>query len=234
MKIGYTTIMHEPRIALDLSTDEYCILDLVYRLSVNPTAPVPGWCSMSKDNIAQFLGMPRRSLFRAIGKLTELDFLEKSTDGRLLKTTHKWIKNVVNFDFKNSGTHSAKVALDNSAGVALGHSAKVALNNNINNNNKKERDKGAFASLKIEFPSRLEQEILMPYKSKVKDFKKLILDFDATVQTEEFEKNVNYPANVLLARLGKFCRNWIQNQDRYATPTETINKQTNPNYATAI
>lgn len=216
MKIGYTTIMHEPRIKLDLTVSEYCVLDLVYRLSTNPTAPITGWCSMSKDNMHLFLGMTRRTLFNVLNRLEENGFLTKSSDGRLLQTTNKWIKNVVNFNFKISDMDSAKVALGDSAKFALGHSAKVALKNNINNNNKRENKNLAFSFLKSECESRLEQEILMKYKTKINDFEKFVLDFNDKVTIEKLD----YDADVLLARLATFARNWINNQNKYTQPKQ--------------
>ncbi len=222
MKIGYTTIMHEPRIELGLSTDEYCLLDLVYRLSTNPTAPVVGWCSMSKDTMVSFLGIKRRTLFRVIDRMEEAGYLEKSGDGRFLRTTMKWITNVVNFDYKVSGTHSAKVALGYSASSALGHSANVALKNNIYKNNNRESNNAlAFEFLKKNFQIRFEQEFMMRYGSKIKDLKKFQLDFDATVEKEELK----YTDRILFARLGQYARNWISNQDKFNSKTDNEEQQ---------
>lgn len=120
---------------------------------------------------------------------------------------------MVNYDFKSNGTDSASVAFEHSASVAFEGGAKVARNNNIYNNNKKEREARAFSFLESECKSRLEQEFEIKYKSQIKDFEKFKMDFDDTVDIE----GLNYFPNTILPRLTKFARNWIQNQGKYNT-----------------
>ena len=59
MKLGYTTILHEPRLTLKITCNEYCLADTVYNLSTNPLAPVSGWCSASQAMLGFALGVSR-------------------------------------------------------------------------------------------------------------------------------------------------------------------------------
>lgn len=235
MKLGYTTIMHEPRLKLGLSLEEYCILDMVYRLSTNPSAPVAGWCSMSKTTMSHFMGVSRRSIFNALKKLEEEGFITKSSDGRLIKTTQKWIKNVVNFEFRptedlpdlnsetiidTDGANSALGSDTDGAKVALGGGAKVAPYNNIYKNN---RERGALAFLKDSFPQRFETAFLMPFKSKIREPQKFADSFDDTVECEKLPFD-----DALFGRLRKYARSWIANQDKY-NPAKS-NENQGPNY----
>lgn len=230
MKVGYTTIMHEPRIRLQLTMNEYALLDLVYRLSTNPTAPVKGWCSMSKENLAVFLGVSKRTIITICNKLYDANYIEKSIDGRLYKTTDKWVENAVNFSFTRGEETSPKHGEE----TAPRHGEESSLYNNIYYNNKKENDKGFFATdyLSQNYPSRSES-FLINYRSKLKDPDKCFNHFDLTVETEKLD----YSDRVLFSRMTKYVENWISNEKNF-TPKgndlENSNKQTNPNNGTAI
>jgi len=75
---------------LGITDSQYIVADLIYRLSTNPSAPVPGWCSMSKKKIISFLGYKERTLSSYIKALRESDIIESSLDGRHLKTTKNY------------------------------------------------------------------------------------------------------------------------------------------------
>lgn len=206
MKIGYTTVMHEPRVKLGLTMNEYSLLDLIYRLSTNPMAPVKGWCSMSKQGMADFLGVSKRTVISICNKLSDDGLLEKSVDGRLYKTTNHWVKNVVDFHF----THGEETAPSSGEESSLTDGEETAPYNYIIENNKRERETRALDFLKINFPSRFETEFQMRYQTRIRDPEKFALDFDDTVTQEKLD----YDA-ALFGRLGKYARNWIENQDRY-------------------
>lgn len=81
--------------------------------------------------------------------------------------------------------------------------------NTITNNTK--RGNSALEFLEINFPSRYETEFLMKHKSAIKNFEKFCMDFNDTTDQEKLEFN----DRVLFGRLGKYARNWIENQNRY-------------------
>lgn len=153
MKPGYTTIMHEPRIALGLNMNQYAVLDLVYHLSTNPTAPVPGWCSMTKQHIGEFMGLDRKTITRICNGLEDEGYLEKSEDGRLLKTTMRWVQSVVNYEFKKQDKSDApdrdKMSHDVGQNVPPDRD-KMSHYNNSNNN--KQLTGGISSEIKKEFP----------------------------------------------------------------------------------
>lgn len=85
-------------------------------------------------------------------------------------------------------------------------------NNTINNTEREER---ALDFLKLNFPSRFET-FLQQNKSQIKDFKKFELDFNDTCDQEQLE----YNDRVLFGRLGKYARNWIENQNKFQPKQE--------------
>jgi hypothetical protein len=89
------TIVHHPvRQKFKLSLTTYAVIDSVHQLSHRPDHP---WCSQSKPEIAKFLDVSERQVFRAIKEGLEKDLLEKSDRGDL-RTTETWIRQVVLYD----------------------------------------------------------------------------------------------------------------------------------------
>jgi hypothetical protein len=91
----YTTVIHSVRIALDLSLNEYCLADIIYNLSNNPSSRFPGWCYASKETLSKFLGVTSRTVFEMIERLISKDLIQKEDDTKWLKTTSKWYDLVV-------------------------------------------------------------------------------------------------------------------------------------------
>jgi hypothetical protein len=95
----------------------------------------------------------------------------------------------------------------------------------IYNEKYKERETRAIDFLIKNFPARYEQDFAIKYKSKIKDFEKFKMDFDDTADIEKLSYSFT-----LFARLSKYARNWIQNQDKFTNKLpEPIVK---PNYQT--
>ena len=91
----YTTIIHQIRIELDLSCNEYCVADMVFSLSNNPDSKVQGWCYASKQTIGDFMGIHERRIRTIIDRLVEKGLLEKDEDTKYLRTTSLWYQSVV-------------------------------------------------------------------------------------------------------------------------------------------
>lgn len=83
----HTTVIHELREKHQLTIHEYCVLEAVAFLSGNPKSPVAGWCCASKAYIAKALGVSKAFVVDAIGTLADRGLVEKSVDGRLVRTT---------------------------------------------------------------------------------------------------------------------------------------------------
>ena len=71
----YTTIIHQVRSRLGLSNNEYCVFDSIDKLSNKPNHP---FCTRSKDELAAWLEIGRRTVFRAIDVGLEKGLIEKN------------------------------------------------------------------------------------------------------------------------------------------------------------
>lgn len=94
----YTTILHEARLALGITMNEYCIADCIYHLSSNPKNPMGGWCFASKQAIGDSIGATKQWVITCLNSLVDKGIVEKSDNGRLLRTTEKWYKTVIEFE----------------------------------------------------------------------------------------------------------------------------------------
>ena len=90
IKIGYTTIQHDPRLKFELSNDAYCIADAIYNLANNPSSIVLGWCYASRQKIADFFGISKRSVQRSIQELVNKQLVELHKETKYLRTTQIW------------------------------------------------------------------------------------------------------------------------------------------------
>lgn len=86
----YSIIFHELRVKWDLTITEYCILNSIDVLSHN--RKYDGWCVQSKHNIADSIGVSRRSVQRAITKLEALGLVERSESGLDVRTSDLFIQ----------------------------------------------------------------------------------------------------------------------------------------------
>jgi len=84
---------------LGLSMNDYCIADCIYHYTANPKSPVPGWCFASKQSIADQIGITKSWVIKSLNTLEEKGIIEKSADGRLVRTTDKWYSCSVNRDY---------------------------------------------------------------------------------------------------------------------------------------
>lgn len=90
MSLKFTHVYHAFRKENKLTLNEYVICDMVYHLSVNPDAKVKGWCFMSRDTMADEIGVSKQSVINLLNKMIDHGFLEKDEVTRFVKTTKKW------------------------------------------------------------------------------------------------------------------------------------------------
>ena len=100
VKLGFTTIMHNPRLEFELSNNEYCVADLIYHLANNPNGAVLGWCYASRESIGKFFGLSRQTIINIIENLTEKGLVVVHQETRYLKTTSKWYESFVLYKMK--------------------------------------------------------------------------------------------------------------------------------------
>jgi hypothetical protein len=77
---------------------------------------------------------------------------------------------------------------------------------------------GSLAFLKINFPTTYEY-LMMQYKSKIKDFQRFEILFDAKVEKEKLD----YDERVLRGRFISFATIWIENEGKESKVIELNN-----------
>lgn len=85
--INYTTIQHDKRKELDISMLEYVLLDTVEKLSK------PKFRA-NRQTLADFIGMSRQGLIKAINRLCEKGLLTR-VNGKEIAVTQKWIDETI-------------------------------------------------------------------------------------------------------------------------------------------
>ena len=92
----YTVVLHQLPEMYELSLNTYVVVDSIHKLSTSdPKFP---YCVMSKDNLATFLVIERRTVFRAIFEADKRDLIERGKYG--LRAIEKWIKAVEVYSIK--------------------------------------------------------------------------------------------------------------------------------------
>lgn len=86
----YSMVFHDVREKLGLSLNTYVVIDSIHKLCTSdPRFP---YCVMSKEDMAKFLELGRRTIFRCIDDAEKLQLIERNEHG--LRTTQKWVKAV--------------------------------------------------------------------------------------------------------------------------------------------
>ena len=103
--IKFTTILHDKREELDISMLEYVILDTVEKLSK------PKFRAHRKT-LAQFVGMSRGGLIKAINRLVDKGLLVR-VNGKEIAVTQKWIDETISSINKvNTGVNKVNTGVN--------------------------------------------------------------------------------------------------------------------------
>ena len=96
-KPRYSVVLHDVRDRLELSLNEYVVIDSIHKLSTtNRRYP---YCTISKDDLAKFLRLGRATVFRAIETGIQRGLIERTPES-LLRTTEKWSHEVEMYDIR--------------------------------------------------------------------------------------------------------------------------------------
>ena len=76
MKKRSTNINEEARAALDITRDEYALCQYALYRSADPRMKKAGWCSDGRQEIADFVGITPRGLYKMIHKLSNISLIE--------------------------------------------------------------------------------------------------------------------------------------------------------------
>lgn len=86
----YSIVLHDVRDKLDLSLTTYVVVDSIHKLSSSDSR-FP-YCVMSKEDLAVFLKISRRTVFRSIDEAEAQGLIERCEHG--LRATDAWVKAV--------------------------------------------------------------------------------------------------------------------------------------------
>lgn len=87
----YTVLLHDVREKFGLSVNTYIVIDSIHKLSTtNRNFP---YCVMSKEELADFLGLGRATVFRAIKEAEDAGLIEREPK-KGLRSTETWINAV--------------------------------------------------------------------------------------------------------------------------------------------
>lgn len=97
IKMEWTRINEKDRVRMGISRDEYALCRYVEYRGKDVRQSSAGWCKDSKSEIADFVGVSRRHLYRAIEKMEAKGLLKLSWKGDL-STTKLWADGGVKCD----------------------------------------------------------------------------------------------------------------------------------------
>ena len=122
--------------------------------------------------------------------------------------------NITNYDQFQTSEETLTDTLTVTQGKHKGNAEGIQYKNEKKKKELKEGERGAraFEFLFKNFKERFEHEFQREYAQKIVDKEKFTKDFNDTVDLEKLEFN----ENVLFARLGKYARNWIKNQETFS------------------
>ena len=87
----FTHVHHPARIALKVTLNQYCVLDLIYQSQVHPKFSVEGWSDRSYQKIASFLGLQKSTVHAIVERSVIEGFAEYNLENvRLKRTTENW------------------------------------------------------------------------------------------------------------------------------------------------
>ena len=131
----YTTIMHEPQRKLGISTNEYIVASIVYRLSAYNGSNIPGWCYASKQWFADTLGISKAGVHKIINRLIDKRLIERDQNTSYLRATSLWYDTVevLNHDSKQSLPPVNKVYPDSKQSLLDDSKQSLPNSNNIDN-----------------------------------------------------------------------------------------------------
>lgn len=90
MKKHTTNINERAKSVLGISRDEYALCQYVQYRSADPRSKAKGYCTDTKDEIAEFIGVTRPGLYKMVDKMVREGLIERDVFGYLC-ITGKWI-----------------------------------------------------------------------------------------------------------------------------------------------
>lgn len=167
-----------------------------------------GYCWANNHYFAELYKVSKRSITNWISELESFDFIKIEVDQSSGNQRKIFLQNNAFTYGKKLQEVRKKTSIP--SGKKLLHPIEENFQHNNTINNTMNRESTALDFLNVNFTSQYET-FLMQHKSQIKNFEKFCLDFNDTCDQEE----IKYENRVLFARLRKYARNWIENQDKY-------------------
>lgn len=91
LKKSTTTISENARRALDITRDEYAFCSYIHYRCADSRQKVRGMCCDTKDDIAAFVGVSRRGLYKFIDRMEAKGLIVADAATGFLHTTENWV-----------------------------------------------------------------------------------------------------------------------------------------------
>lgn len=88
---SFTNISEQARLDLDITRDEYALCSYVHYRSADARQKVRGMCCDTKEDIAAFVGVSRRGLYKFIDRMEVKGLLSVDPSTGYISTTAKWV-----------------------------------------------------------------------------------------------------------------------------------------------
>ena len=85
----YTTILHNVRKRFKITCNEYCVVDLILFRQNDPKTKKHGWCTLSRQDMADELDFSRQTIITILNKVKEMGLIEED-DTFYLRVTPLW------------------------------------------------------------------------------------------------------------------------------------------------
>lgn len=92
--VPFIIIYEAARRDFSITRDEYALCHYVHFRSADPRSQKPGWCDDTKGEIAGFIGITRRGVYKMIDRLIRFGLLNSDPPTGFLQITPAWIDRV--------------------------------------------------------------------------------------------------------------------------------------------
>lgn len=118
-KKAYTHINEFARIIFGISRDEYAVCDYIHYRCADERMKVAGWCTDTKDMIADFIGISRPGLYKMLDRMLEKGLLRVDEARGYFKATPHYIDTDAHANEAMATAHKCKLSLQKESGKTV-------------------------------------------------------------------------------------------------------------------
>ena len=138
LKKNTTTIHEYARLALGITRDEYALCSYVQYRCADSRSKQRGYCSDTKKDVAEFVGITKRGLLKMIERLEGLGLIERSAFGYLGVTPY-WIDTDSEYKKNNKKGEQSSLSTVNKV-HSKGEQSSLSMVNKVHSHNKVKED----------------------------------------------------------------------------------------------